>query len=61
MKDLVDDSIGYLIRQQKEDGGWHLNFRFGEGDTFHKLEADFEAHLTMLILAERGRFGRIEL
>lgn len=61
VKDLVDDSIGYLIRQQKEDGGWHLNFRFGEGEAFRKLEADFEAHLTMLILAELGRFGRIDL
>ncbi|MHB1152612.1 MAG: hypothetical protein ACYCWE_06435 [Eubacteriales bacterium] len=61
VKDLVDDSLGCLIRQQKEDGGWHLNFHFGEGNAFRKLEADFEAHLTMLILAELGRFGRIEI
>lgn len=61
VKDLVDESLSYLIRQQKGDGGWHLNFRFGEGNAFRKLEEDFEAHLTMLILAELGRFGRIEL
>lgn len=60
VKNMVDDSLGYLIRQQKEDGGWHLNFRFGESDAFRKPEADFEAHLTMLILAEMRRFGRIE-
>jgi hypothetical protein len=61
VKDLLDDSLGYLIRQQKEDGGWHLNFHLGESDTFRKLEANFEAHLTMLVLTELRRFGRIEL
>ncbi|NJD04446.1 MAG: hypothetical protein FIA99_18060 [Ruminiclostridium sp.] len=60
VKDLVDDSLSYLIRQQKDDGGWHWSFRFGEADVFRKLEADSDAHLTMLILAELGRFGRIE-
>ena len=60
VKDLVDGSLSCLIRQQGEDGAWHLNFRFGEGEAFRKLEAGFEAHLTMLILAELGRFKRIE-
>lgn len=60
VKDLVNDSLSYLTRQQKDDGGWHWSFRFGEADVFRKLEADSDAHLTMLILAELGRFGRIE-
>jgi len=61
VKGLVDDSLGCLIRQQSDDGCWHLNYRFGDGEAFDKLQAKFEAHLTMLILAELGRFGRIEL
>ncbi|MFO7612997.1 MAG: hypothetical protein R6W99_11070 [Clostridia bacterium] len=61
VKELVDTSLDYLIRQQKDDGGWHLNFRFGQGESFRKLEAAYEAHLTMLILAELGRFGRVEI
>jgi hypothetical protein len=60
VKDLVNDSLSYLIHQQKDDGAWHLNYRFGEGEVYRKLEADYEANLTMLILAELGRFGRIE-
>ena len=60
VKDLVDESLSYLIRQQGDDGAWHLNFSFGEGEAFRKLELAFEMHLTTLILAELGRFGRIE-
>ncbi len=61
VKDLVDNSLNYLIRQQNEDGCWHLHWRFGEGEAFAKMQRLFEAHLTCLILAELGRFGRIEL
>ena len=60
VKDLVDDSLGYLIRQQSKDGAWHLTWRFGKEKAFRKLEKIYEVHLTMLILAELGRFGRIE-
>jgi hypothetical protein len=60
VKDLVDDSLDYLIRQQDEDGCWHLHWNFGSGEAFAKLQEKFEAHLTMLILAELKRFGRIE-
>jgi len=59
VKHLVDDSLDYLIRQQNDDGCWHIHWRFGEGEAFAKLQANYEAHLTMLILAELGRFGRI--
>jgi hypothetical protein len=54
-----DTSLGYVIRQQDADGCWHLHWRFGDGEAFDKMQALFEAHLTMLILAELNRFGRI--
>ncbi|HBT64536.1 MAG TPA: hypothetical protein DEB10_07755 [Ruminococcaceae bacterium] len=60
VKGLVDDSLGYLIRQQNDDGCWHLHWSFGEGEALAKLQSLYEAHITMLILAELGRFGRIE-
>ena len=61
VKDLVDESLDYLLKQQNADGCWHLHWRFGEGEAFVKMQTLFEAHLTMLILAEFGRFGRIKL
>jgi hypothetical protein len=61
VKDLVDESLSYLIRQQNEDGCWHLHWRFGEGEAFAAMQKRFEAHLTMLALAELGRFGKIEM
>lgn len=60
VKDLVDESLSYLIRQQKDDGAWHLTWHFGAGEAFGILERQYEMHLTMLILAELNRFGRIE-
>jgi hypothetical protein len=61
VKDLVDESLGYLICQQNDDGCWHLHWRFGEGEAFAKMQAQYDAHLTCLIVAELGRFGRIDL
>lgn len=60
VKDLVDDSLSYLIRRQGEDGGWHIHYRFGGDERFRRLEEAYDAHNTMLILAELGRFHRIE-
>lgn len=60
VKSVVDDSISYLIRQQNDDGCWHLHWSFGEDEAFAKLQSLYEAHIAMLILAELGRFGRIE-
>lgn len=60
VKGLVDDSLSYLIRQQNDDGCWHLHWRFGEGEAFDKMQGLYEAHVSMLILAELGRFGRID-
>jgi len=59
VRDLVDASLDYLIKQQSGNGAWPLTWRFGKDERFRRLEADYEAHLTMLILAELGRFGRI--
>lgn len=61
VKDLVDDSLGYRIRQQSEDGRWSLGWSFGEGEGFHKLHRLYEAYRSMGILAALGRFERIEL
>jgi hypothetical protein len=61
IKDLVDESLGYLIRQQNDDGCWHLRWSFGEGEAFAKLQEQFEAHLTCLFVTELGRFERINL
>jgi len=61
VKDLVDDSLGYVIRQQCDDGAWHTGYRFGEDEGFRPLEALYDAHNTMLTLATIGRFGRIEM
>jgi len=61
VKDLVDSSLDYLIRQQRGNGAWPLTWRFGKDEAFRKLEAEYEAHVSMLFLAELGRFGRVEL
>jgi len=61
VKDLVDDSLEYRIKQQSDDGRWPLGWSFGESEGFRKLHILYEASRTMRILAELGRFGRIEL
>ena len=60
VKDVVDKSLDYVIRHQQTDGAWHLNWHLGEGEAFDRLQAKYEAHYTMLTLAELNRFGRIE-
>jgi hypothetical protein len=52
VKDLVDSSLDYVIRQQDEDGCWHLHWRLGSGEVFDKMQAMFEMHLTNLIVPE---------
>lgn len=61
VKDLVDDSLDYLIRRQSSDGAWHLTWTFGEDERFRKLETLYEASYTMRVLASLKRFNRIEL
>lgn len=60
VKDLVDDSLGFRIKQQGDDGRWPLGWSFGDSEGFRKLHILYEASRTMGILAELGRFGRID-
>lgn len=55
----VDSALDYLIRNQNEDGAWHLSYQFGEQEGFRKLERQYEANITALYLAELKSFGRI--
>lgn len=61
VKDLVDASLEFRIEQQCNDGRWPLGWLLGESEGLRKLQIAYEAHLTMLILAELGRFGRIDI
>lgn len=61
VKNLVDDSLEFRIKQQSNDGRWPLGWAFGENERLRKLHTLYEAHRTMIILAELGRFGRIEI
>lgn len=59
VKDLVDDSLEYRMKQQTDDGRWPLGWSFGEDEEFRKLQILYEAHYTMEMLAKLKRFGRI--
>ncbi len=61
VKDAVDDSLGYRIKQQSADGRWPLGWSFGKDEGLIKLQTQYEAFRTMGMLAELKRFGRIEL
>ena len=61
VKDVVEDSIDYLINRQGEDGAWHLTWSFGADERFRKMETLYEANYTMLVLARLGRFNRIDM
>ena len=60
IKEVVDDSLDYLIKRQSTDGAWHLTWGFGEEEGFRRLERLYETNYTMLVLARLGRFNRIE-
>ena len=60
VKQVVDDSLDYLIKRQSADGAWHLTWGFGEDERFRKMERLYETNYTMLVLARLGRFDRIE-
>lgn len=59
VKDLVDDSLGYRMKQQSDDGRWPLGWSFGEGEGLQKLQILYEASGTVGMLAKFKRFGRI--
>lgn len=60
VKDVVDDSLDYLIKRQSSDGGWHLTWGFGDDERFRRLERLYEASYTMNVLVRLKKFGRIE-
>ena len=60
VKNLVDDSLEYRIKQQSDDGRWPLGWSFGEGEGFRKLQVLYEAYRTLAMLVKLVRFGRIE-
>lgn len=60
VKDLVDDSLTYRMKQQSGDGRWPLGWAYGEDEGFRRLQVLYEASRTMKILAKLKRFERIE-
>lgn len=61
VKDVVEDSLDYLINRQDEDGAWHLTWSFGEDERFRKMERLYETNYTMQMLARLKRFNRIDI
>lgn len=59
VKDLVDDSLGYRMKQQSDDGRWPLGWSLGDEDGFRKLQVLYEASRTLEMLVKLKQFGRI--
>lgn len=60
VKDLVDQSLEYRIKQQNVDGRWPLGWSFGEDDGFRKLQTLYETYRTIGMLVKLDSFVRIE-
>lgn len=60
VKELVDTSLEYRMRQQSDDGRWPLGWTFGDGAGLQKLQVKYEAYQTLLMLVKLEQFGRIE-
>ncbi len=60
VKRLVDESLEYRMKQQRADGSWPLGWSFGESEGLKKLQAQYEAYQTLLLLVKLKRFHRIE-
>ncbi len=61
VKDLVDGSLEYRMKQQSDDGKWPLGWSCGESDGFRRLQVLYEAYLTNKILLKLKKFGLIDL
>ena len=59
VKNLVDGSLTYRIKQQSDDGRWPLGWSFGESEAFRRLQNLCEASHTLEMLVKLKRFGRI--
>ena len=60
VKDLVDGSLDYRIKQQSDDGRWTLGWSFGDSEGFQKLQTLYEIYRTVGMLVKLKKFGRIE-
>ena len=60
VKDLVDGSLEYRLKQQSDDGRWPLGWSLGEGEGFRKLQVLYEAYRTLDMLVKLKRFDMIE-
>lgn len=60
VKDLVDESLEYRMKQQSDDGRWPLGWSFGSDEGLQKLQIKYEAYRTLHMLVKLEQFGRIE-
>ena len=60
VKELVDESLEYRMKQQSDDGRWPLGWSFGSDASLQKLQVKYEAYRTLLMLVKLERFERIE-
>ena len=60
VKDLVDDSLQYLIKRQSDDGRWPLTWLYDD-EKLRELQKANEVNDTINMLVKLKRFGRIEL
>lgn len=60
VKDLVEESLEYRMKQQSDDGRWPLGWSFGSDAGLQKLQVKYEAYRTLLMLVKLEQFGRIE-
>ena len=60
VKNLVDESLEYRMKQQSDDGRWPLGWSFGESEALKRLQVKYEAYRTLLMLVKLKQFGRIE-
>ena len=61
VKDYVDESLTYRMKQQSDDGRWFLGWSYGESEGLRRLLALLEVSRTVGMLVKLKRFGRIEL
>ena len=57
VRQVVEESLDYLIRRQSPDGAWHLTWRFGDDERFRRMETLYEANYTMLVLSRLYRLA----
>lgn len=60
VKNLVDESLEYRMKQQSDDGRWPLGWSFGKDTELQKLQVKYETYLTLDMLVKLEQFGRIE-